>query len=710
MSLMKHRFFVVLLAAFACSGAAAAGSISRCDSGPAIALSGKRCDALASPQLSCEAPKDVQGALAQPNQNTVQRAADLFSWQQFIAINWPAAKGRRGEPAADQPLDAGSPRVWETWKEAFEVYRPGGARPAAWGSNPTFPAACGGAGKLLIRTSKVSDVVDQTLQALPADGTLPASLKDQKGRLVRYEIRLNKPLFDYVVKRGLYKGDVQAKAASIDFPDGSQLVKAAWRELDGDEANYFIATDACVCEDKGVDTPSNCQIKRMGLAGLHLMTRTASAPQWIWSTYEQVDNVTALHPAVKPLNNPACSAASCPPNKQTPDGVPTQLSRVIPIPDKDPDCSKPEQAVNNVVALNADMQKALAQAQSPLANYALINTQWPVPGGKAKPKTVFDVRPALLGNTTMEAFSQNTSSCMGCHVMSRTLNPNRFVSADFSFTLNNAQPRPKGARCVSAEASESCSDKILAPPTKVSPDRQTQADPKVLHGYAVTTHTYEVVNANGAPKYVGNKQHCQSCHLNGGGNPDAAWWVDAEKRQKGLSGLQNRINGCFERSMNGQKLCEPGKDCDDNLHMSGLVAYMRWQTEQYYRKHPGKPPVSGFPNENSAAFSVKGDPVQGKAIYTQKCAFCHNSEGQGRYENGYFRPALWGNDSYNASAGMAPSGGASAKLSAFLHANMPYTSGGLLTIAESRDLAAYINSQCRPGIQTGPDGKACPSK
>lgn len=686
------RFFIMLVG-ITLSVAVAADPANCNQSTESIPLSGKSCGALTSPKLSCNVPTEVEGGLAQTNNNTIQRAADIFSWQQFIALNWPAAKDKRGEPAVDLAINAPGPRVWETWKEAYEVYLKNGAKPDDWNTPQTFPAACGKAGKMLPRISKISDVVDQQLQALPADGALPASLKDQQGRLVRYEIRLNKTLFDYVVKNGLYDGKQQVKAGAIDFPAGSQLAKAAWREIGADESKYFLTTDACVCDAKD----ENCEVKRMGLAGFHLMTKTAAAPQWIWSTYEQADNVISTHKPVQPLNNPSCPASQCPPNKQTPDGVPTQLTRVIPIPAQEPDCSLTKAAVDNVAQLNGDVQKSLAQAGSPLAHYDLVNTQWPVQGGQATKKTEFQVLPELLGNTTMESFSQDTSSCMGCHVMSRTLNPDRYVSGDFSFTLNNAEPLPKGATCVGVEASESCNDKLLNP----LPNGGIWKDPKVQHGYDVATRTYEVVG----PNNVGNKLHCQSCHLNAGGNPDASWWAGVQQRQGGLEGLQARINSCFKNSMNGKELCKPGTECDGNEHMSGLIAYMNWLTEKYNHKYPGKTPVSGFPDQKDPKFVAGGNKTQGKAIYTQKCAFCHNNDGQGRYEHGYFRPALWGPDSYNTSAGMCS---ISNLLPAFLYSNMPYTSGGMLTVDESRDLAAYINSQPRPVAPGG--SKLCPSK
>jgi hypothetical protein len=58
---------------------------------------------------------------------------DAFSWQSFVALNWPAAqKGPRGTP--DRPDDpavftaatgGGQPVVWGTYKEDFELFSQG---------------------------------------------------------------------------------------------------------------------------------------------------------------------------------------------------------------------------------------------------------------------------------------------------------------------------------------------------------------------------------------------------------------------------------------------------------------------------------------------------------------------------------------------------------------------------------------------------------
>lgn len=698
--------FAALAGMVAAKPAAVAVQEVSCRAPLPIALTGTSCGPLAPPVVGCRQPADVEGGLRQANLNTVQRAADIFSWQTFLALNAPAGEVR-GEPDPTKPYAEPGRRVWETWKETFEVYRPDGAAPAPWNSSEPIPEACRGRDvtRTLGRTAKVADVVDQVLQAVAADGTLPATLKDQEGRLIRYEIRLNRPLFDYIAdpSSALYDGIEQAKAREIDFPVGSQLIKAAWRAVGEEQEPYFHVTEACVCEEAGVDMPTDCRVETMGLAGFHVMTKTASAPAWIWSTFEHVDNVVSTHGAVAPLNDPTCPPELCPPNRQTAVDLPNQVRRAIPIPDQEPDCAQPQQAVNDVARLNADVQAALAKIGSRFANYQLIGTQWPIPGSGERPATASQPIPALLGNTTMETFAQNTSSCMGCHAMSRTLSPDRFVSADFSFTLNNAQPRPRGALCESVGASESCSDKILAPPQRPVSAWDKEHWDEIVAGYTYATRTYELTN----PRYVRSRLHCGSCHLDAGANADAAWWVGMRTAYgyPATTGLQDRINGCFERSMNGRPVCDTSEgpaDCERSPIMRGLITYMTWLDEQFAALDSGAAPARGYPPFDPQP----GDPRRGREVYVQKCSFCHGPEGQGRYESHtYFRPALWGEDSFNACAGLANPD----YFSTFVRWNMPLTSGGLLTDREADDVAAYVTSQCRPGKGgVGPDGEPCP--
>ena len=127
--------------------------------------------------------------------------------------------------------------------------------------------------------------------------------------------------------------------------------------------------------------------------------------------------------------------------------------------------------------------------------------------------------------------------------------------------------------------------------------------------------------------------------------------------------------------------------------MQALVTYMEWLDEQWQRMNPGVDPPNGYPCLPGPARTVSVE--RGASIYTQKCAFCHNAKGQGRYEsNTYYRPAVWGPESYNAAAGL---GNNLTYLAEFIHANMPYGNGGALTPQEAWDVAYFIDQQDRPG-------------
>ncbi|MDX6611799.1 MAG: hypothetical protein QOD75_985 [Blastocatellia bacterium] len=649
-----------------------------------IPLTGKTCGPIPDLQLSCYLPPDmVPSASPSPmkallNFNTLQRSADIFSWQEFFALNWPARADMRGEPDTNKKITDPGPRVWETWKEEYEVYLKDGRQPKSWNDHEPVPGACGaGADKVFFRTQKIDDVVDATMQAAAADGTLPSTLTDQKGKLVRYEIRLNKVLFDYVVENRLYNAGVQALANSVNFPNGAILIKAAWREVSPAEEKLFHTVTACVCDKDKLGRMVNCHRQRMGLVGLHITQKTPFAPQWVWSTFEQVNNVPgfAANGSLS-FNNPSCP--TCPVNKQTPRGTPNQMTRAIPIPAVEPNCGDKTQAVDNVRRLNDDVKKALAGVGSVFENYELINTQWPVPQASDTPETVFTVRPLALGNTTMESFVQPTSTCMGCHSTARTVNANNFVSSDFSFTLNNAQPQQSNC-------------KVIPPPAKPRTMWERLHWTKIMRGYVLATQTYELL-----PTFVPTaKLHCASCHLSAGGNSDAAWWINLKAEYPTKPQLQSRINHCFTNSLNGNALCTPASkgdkgNCDTNHDMEAFLIYMEWLDEQSKHLRLCNTVLHGYPQLSCAT----GNPAAGQQVFIQKCAVCHGLDGQGRYEsNTYFRPALWGPHSFNQAAGMFSD---PSFLAAFVRWNMPLMAGGELTDQEAWDLEAFIHSKDRP--------------
>ncbi|HLK55775.1 MAG TPA: c-type cytochrome [Chthonomonadaceae bacterium] len=608
-------------------------------------------------------PADIEGMRTR-NVTRIQQAADRFSWQEFVALNWPARADQRGEQDRSQSLSAAATRVWETWKETHEVYLPEGAAPPEWNAPQPIPAG--------VRTNTPSalstHLLSATLQATQADGVLPATLTDQHGHLVRYEVRMNRILFDYIRQNRLYDARHLAALDFVSFPYGSMLIKASWRELEPKEEARFLTADAWVADPKE-GKPTRWTRKKMGLVGLHIVQKTPSAPEWVWTTFEQVDNLAGPHPSFHPS-----AASKGPVNLQTRHGVPNQVTRVTLTPKETGGVWHAE----DLRYLNHAMQEALAYAHSPLQYYALVDTQWPLQADWSAaygPGDTLHAEPTFVSNSTMETFTQESSSCMGCHSTARTSRPDRFVSSDFTFTLNNALPQMKNPAL------------IPLPSRPVTAwDKETWRS--IVRGRELTQRTYELL-----PQYVGDKLHCESCHVDGAGNPDSAWWVGMITKYEypQTDKLQDRIIRCFRRSMNGKPIPTAHGEAEvarQAPEMHAFIAYMQWMDEQYALRSSAPPKTGLYPMPKQA-----GNAERGKEIFLQKCATCHGKDGKGRYgSDAYYRPALWGPHSFNKGAGLATL----PKLIPFIKYNMPLGSGGLLTDQEAWDVGTFLSTQSRP--------------
>ena len=218
-----------------------------------------------------------------------------------------------------------------------------------------------------------------------------------------------------------------------------------------------------------------------------------------------------------------------------------------------------------------------------------------------------------------------------------------------------------------------------------APDPEGPVGEAIALGRRILAHTPESV-----PAYAGNALNCTSCHLDGGRTPWAAPWVgiwgvfpEYRGRNARVNALQDRINDCFERSLNGRALPFESRE------MIGILAYMQWLS----REVPTGQNVGGrgFLRLNNARIP---DPVLGASIYAQKCATCHGNQGQGIHaaSGATIYPPLWGPKSFNIGAGMARLNTAAA----FVKANMPLGQGGSLTDQEAFDVAEFFTRQPRP--------------
>jgi len=246
-------------------------------------------------KLAAALADDLKTALAQPPSEEMrvpksQRLFDIFAWQAFLALNWPADASGNSERAKTL-VDTG-PRVWEYWIETSHVFKLDGADPDPW------PRTLADAKAPMVRTKAAwttSVRADQNLQAFSGP------LVDQNGKWVRYQVKINREEFDYLVENKLYNLDGQIEFSRdkvVSFPSsdfttrmrGAIELKMAWKELGpGDIPTRFYTVEG---EVKNNDT-GMFETRWLGLVGMHIAMRTKTSPQWLWATFEHVDNVNA---------------------------------------------------------------------------------------------------------------------------------------------------------------------------------------------------------------------------------------------------------------------------------------------------------------------------------------------------------------------------------------------------------------------------------
>jgi len=317
--------------------------------------------------------------------------------------------------------------------------------------------------KILYRTNKTINNSPKKRVANELDQAFTYPLVDQNGNMVHYEVLLNYDQFHYIFQNGLYNIDGQIayseKGKSANFPKGHNAslttgaieLKMAWKVLTPEDPHqrYYV-------EDALIAGPArNCKKAKVGLIGVHFSHKTEYNKQWIWATFEHVDNVRVnrlkqvklqngktanLRPS---FNNPDCP--TCPVNVLNKDAsgnyTPVQVTRVIPI-DK------------NTEQLNRQVQHILKKNNSVFQYYELVGSQWPTdesippadPSQFSSDKnTAYEQiankaggkpHPVYLVNSIMETFMQygnqkaqlqiqgfpfnetpvfGTESCIGCH-------------------------------------------------------------------------------------------------------------------------------------------------------------------------------------------------------------------------------------------------------------------------------------------------------
>lgn len=239
----------------------------------------------------------------------------------------------------------------------------------------------------------------------------------------------------------------------------------------------------------------------------------------------------------------------------------------------------------------------------------------------------------------------------------------------------------------------------------VVPDPSTLPDDAwgrtVRYGRDLVSKTASLIGpevADPAHRFAGNNLNCQSCHLDAGtkqfGLPFQGVYADFPNyraRSGAVGTIEDRIQGCMTRSMNGRAL-PPGSP-----EMTALVAYLKFLSTG----RPVGAPTPGRGPGRMPELTRAADPARGRTIYAGICAACHGGDGQGQRvgqvgdAQGYTVPPLWGPDSFNDGAGMDRL----IDTANFIHDNMPDGTTWLqpaVSPEDAWDVAAFIQSHPRP--------------
>jgi thiosulfate dehydrogenase len=227
-------------------------------------------------------------------------------------------------------------------------------------------------------------------------------------------------------------------------------------------------------------------------------------------------------------------------------------------------------------------------------------------------------------------------------------------------------------------------DTLLLPAPAESSLGDDPVSRSVRRGLALVSATRDSL-----PSHVGAELRCVSCHLDNGRRAFAMPWVGAygrfpqyRSRSARVIRLEERINDCIRRSLNGTALPVEGDDMRD------IVSYIAWLS---------RGTVSGARLRGTGIDSLvplAADTTRGRVAYGQHCARCHGPEGEGMLRRGLVNagPPLWGAGSFNIGSGMARV----RVMAAFVHRHMPIDMPGTVSAQAAFDVAAFIGSRPRP--------------
>lgn len=200
---------------------------------------------------------------------------DYFSWQTFVALNWPATSlGTASEQVIGS--DPSAFRVWEYFTDST----------APFNTN--------------LQNENFTDLIlnftsDDSLQARSL-----APLVDLYGNYSLYNAAINDVMVNYLEVNNLTTVEglttFGTTSNALFFPTDSMVLKLSWRIFPNDADQdlldrYYVRNAEVVVADDDSYTRDEFTISnlKVGLIGMHITYKTPNFDTWIWSTFEHVD-------------------------------------------------------------------------------------------------------------------------------------------------------------------------------------------------------------------------------------------------------------------------------------------------------------------------------------------------------------------------------------------------------------------------------------
>ncbi|HET9228099.1 MAG TPA: hypothetical protein VFR31_15595 [Thermoanaerobaculia bacterium] len=373
----------------------------------------------------------------------------IFSWQSFLALMQPANTGNPGQ------------LVFESYMSWDGLFVASGS-PNPWGDTP-WPLTVGG---------------------LTKQAGSNNNLIAQSGVEVMFDMAVNQPMYNYIANNQLYtqncfnNGGMNIHMPPTTNPStgaGSIELKTAWLPMANCDPTKYHCAPGLI--DGVLPT-------QMGLIGIHIVHKIDDHQEWIWSSFEHVNNAPDCTKVTSPPSGysswnffnssfvpvgSSCDACtdstgkSCNPANQCNTYV-SQIAkpnvcRTTPLLSLT--CQNNgnlNDDSNDVVCLNPSVW-GLLPANSVWKNYMLVGTIWFKPG-MTQPTTASSPFPptgqSVVGNTTlansvMETYTQG-NNCFSCHktafATANASTPGQGGHADFSHLFNRIQQvGPAVAQC-----------------------------------------------------------------------------------------------------------------------------------------------------------------------------------------------------------------------------------------------------------------------